>query len=186
MASHYTSIGFRIGTPAEFGRLAERLAADALTIKVRNGRHLRWSSPSGAEIWLQVDASNRWVGAAPHFAGKAELPATLTGRVTRDDETELDGAFRAIVDPDPEEPGGGACPLVFDAPDFLCHAGLPLPATLSVRVAAFAHEIILYDTVEAYQAVHSGPGHFASQSLIPTAPSSRAAPRSSRRWRRPS
>lgn len=168
MASHYSSIGFRIDTADDFGQLVEELARDALPIEVRNGRYLRWSSPSGAEIWIQVDGSNGIVGAAPHFAGEAELQAALTGRVARPDDTELDGAFRAIVDPSDEEPGGGAYPLVFDSPDFHCHAGLPLPATLAVQVAAFAHEITVYDTIAAYGAVHRGPGHFASRSLIPS------------------
>ena len=168
MADHYSSIGFRIDTPADLGHLAEQIADDAEPIEVRNGRYLRWSSPSGAEIWLQVDGSNLCVGVAPHFAGKAELRVELTGRVTRPGGSELDGAFRAIVDPNDEEPAGGAYPLVFDSPDFLCHAGLSLPATLSVQVAAFAHEISVYDTVAAYEAVHRGPGNFASRCFIPS------------------
>ena len=168
MANHYASIGFRIETPDDLGELAEQLAADAEPIKVSNGHYLRWSSPSGAEIWLQADRSNVGVGAAPHFAGEAELRAQLTGRVTREDDTELDGAFRAIVDPSDEPPIGGAYPLVFDSPDFLCHRDLSLPATLSVQVAAFAHEITVYDTVAAYKAAHPGPGTFASRSLIPS------------------
>ena len=168
MAGHYSSIGFRIDSPAAFGRLVEQLAGEAAPIEVRNGRYLRWSSPSGAEIWIQVNGSNGIVGAAPHFAGEAELRAALTGRVTRPDDTELDGAFRATVDPDDAEPGGGAYPLVFDSPDFFCHDRLSLPATLAVQVAAFAHEITVYDTVAAYEAIHRGPGHFASRSLIPS------------------
>lgn len=168
MTSHYASIGFRIETSEEFGQLAEQLAAEAEPIKIRNGHYLRWSSPSGAEIWLQADRSNGLIGAAPHFAGEAELRAQLIGRVTREDETELDGAFRVIVDPNGEPPIGGAYPLVFDSPDFFCHEGLSLPATLSVQVAAFAHEITVYDTVAAYDATHRGPGKFASRSFIPS------------------
>lgn len=168
MANHYASIGFRIETPADFGGLVEQLAADAEPIEVRNGRYLRWSSPSGAEIWIQVNGSNGIIGAAPHFTGEAELRAELTGRVTRLDDTELDGAFRVIVDPSDEPPIGGAYPLVFDSPDFFCHESLSLPATLSVQVAAFAHEITVYDTVAAYEAAHPGPGKFASRSFVPS------------------
>jgi hypothetical protein len=152
MASHFSTIGFPLKSADEFRALAMQVVDDCASLDCPQGRYLRWSSPSGAELWLQANADNNLVGMLPHFSGESAVRVGLTDRVTRPDATALDGAFYGWASPADDDPESGCYPLVFDTPDFLLHHGLQLPAIVEAQVAAFAHEISLYPSVEAYDA----------------------------------
>jgi hypothetical protein len=168
MASHYSTIGLPVKSPDEMAALAERVADDCASLDCPQGRYLRWCSPSGAELWLQVDSDNSLAGMQPHFSGESAVRVRLTSRVIRPDSTVLDGAFQgwaAIADDDPES---GCYPFVFDAPDFQLHHQLQLPAIVKAQVAAFAHCVSLFASPEAYAASQAGEPKFGSQSFIPS------------------
>lgn len=144
MPSHYSSLGFRFRSADELGEFAERATDDAEVIETPRGAYYRWRSPTGAEIWFQVD--NQGVGAHPHFA--------------------LDGAFHVWANPGAEADSGDY-PFVFDCANFCEYADVPLPATGRVQLAAFAHALSFFDSEAAYMASQQKKIRFASRSFIP-------------------
>jgi hypothetical protein len=179
--SHFSTIGMPVNSPEEMVALAKRVVDNCASLDCPQGRYLRWSSPSGAELWLQIDAENSLVGMCPHFSGESAVRIGLTDRVIRPDGTALDGAFHGWAEPADDDPESGCYPFVFDAPDFLLHRELQLPAVVKAQIAAFAHEVSLFPSPGAYDASlpPAGPSPdnpellvpargFASQSFIPS------------------
>ncbi len=168
MPSHFSTIGMPIKTQKELAELVERVSEKCASLEVDSGRYLRWSDPSGAELWIQVDADNNFVGLNPHFSGKGSLRVALTERIQRPESTEMEGAFHGwAVDPTDDSPEHGYYPFVFDCPDFRRHESLALPAARNVQIAAFTHELSLYDTPEAFAAAQTGI-KYAAQAFIPS------------------
>lgn len=165
MPSHYSSIGFRFESQEHFEEFTEGIVDETTVIETDEGMYLRWSSPSGAELWLQA-ADEMLVGAHPHYAGESSLAVRVTAQVRRDDGTPLDGAFHAWANPQPDLDGD--YPFVFDAPNFLEVAAMPLPADVRVQLAAFAHELTCYPSEEEYERSQERELKFASRSFIPT------------------
>ncbi|MEM7293853.1 MAG: hypothetical protein AAF420_10735 [Pseudomonadota bacterium] len=150
----------------DFLAIANRVAEHADAIDIPNGRYLRWSSDCGAEIWIQLDDANGLIGMTPHFAGESQVRVGITSRITSSDDTTLDGAFHGWADPSGDDPESGTYPFVFDSPDYQLHSNLRIPSIHPVQVAAFAHEISIFDSVDDYNASQSGEPKFASQSFI--------------------
>lgn len=150
-----------------FAALADRIGPLSTPIEVEDGIYWRWSSECGAEVWLLTNTDGELVGMTPFFSGDARIRVRLTGRVSRPGDTPLEGAFHGWADPGEIDPDSGAFPFVFDAVDYCEYAGMPLPAVVHAQIAAFAHEISVYPTPEAYTASQSGEIKFASQSFIP-------------------
>jgi hypothetical protein len=168
MASHFSTIGLPVKSQKEFQGLARRVADDTASFDCPEGRYLRWSSPSGAEVWLQVDLDDNLVGMSPHFSGESLVRVGLTARVNRPGGSALDGAFHGWAAPADDNPESGCYPFVFDAPEFQLHHNLQVPGTAEVQVAAFAHEVSLFASPEAHAASQTGEVRFASQSFIPS------------------
>jgi hypothetical protein len=168
MPSHLSTIGLTLATREDFIALAQRVAAIATPIPAKGGRYMRWSSDCGAELWLQVDAAGTLIGMSPHFTGKAILPVRLTQRLARPQDNALDGAFHAWAAPEGDSESG-AYPFVFDSPDPAAHSDICLPTNAEVQIAAFAHQIQVYDSEKAYRdAQPKNVVHFASRSFIPS------------------
>lgn len=168
MPSHFSSIGMPVESEEDLLELAERAAEDATPLDAGDGTYLRWSSPGGAEVWLQIDADNQLIGMQPHFAGRSAVRVRLTNRLTRSKDTALDGAFHGWADPGGDGPEGGWYPFVFDAPDYQLHRDIRLPATLEVQIAAFAHEVSVFDSEDAFEASQEEGPKFSSESFIPS------------------
>ncbi|MFQ5795765.1 MAG: hypothetical protein ACE5JP_12035 [Candidatus Bipolaricaulia bacterium] len=168
MPSHFSTIGLRVASKEELAALAERVAPISDQIEVKSGRYFRWSSESGAELWLQVDRQNNLIGINPHFTGSSVVRVGLTKSVTRSDDTVLDGAFYAWADPEEDDPETGSYPLVFDCPDSHSYSDLRLPSLAKAQIAAFAHELLVYESPEAYDESQTDGLKFASQSFIPS------------------
>jgi hypothetical protein len=157
-----------ISSSEKFFELAKQLSAHCQPIATKNGRYLRWSSHSGAEAWLQVDRRGELIGMNPHFSGSSRVKVGLNARITRANSTELDGAFHAWADPPGEDPATGSYPFVFDVPDFQCYREAGIPGVAEAQIAAFAHEITVYGSIEAYDASDTSKPRFASKSFIPS------------------
>src|SRR5258705_116174 len=99
MPSHFSSLGFRFESLDDFERFTEAVAKDAVTIHTKRGSYLRWTSFSGAELWLQMNKGGELIGAHPHYAGNSSVAVRLTRQIRRGDDTELDGAFHAWINP---------------------------------------------------------------------------------------
>lgn len=168
MPSHLSSIGLPINDQRDFVALAERVGPLATPIKVDRGHYWRWSSDCGAELWLQTNNKNELVGMMPYFSGNARIQVRITSRVPRENDSEMDGAFHGWAAPGTEDPGSGAYPFVFDVTDYVCYSNLEIPSIVEAQIAAFAHEITVYPSLDAYNLAQSGELKFASQSFIPS------------------
>lgn len=168
MPSHFSTIGLPVNDEDDFLDLAIRVADDTDVIDVPDGRYLRWSSDCGAEIWLQLDDANNLIGMTPHFTGESRIRVGITSRIRRPEDTALVGAFHGWADPSGDDPESGMYPFVFDSPEFQRHFELTIPSIVPVQIAAFAHEISIFDSTDAYDASQLGEPRFASQSFIPS------------------
>lgn len=168
MPSHLSSIGLPVSEKAEFAALADRIGPLANPIEVPHGTYWRWSSECGAEMWLQANTDNELVGMTPFFSGKARIRIRLTDRVARPRDNSLEGAFHAWADPDDNDSETGAYPFVFDVIDYCQYSDVSLPTVVDAQIAAFAHEVSVYPTLDAYNASRMGELKFASQSFIPS------------------
>jgi hypothetical protein len=168
VASHFSTIGLRVGSEQEMFDLANRVGPGAEPTRAPGGAYFRWADPSGAELWLQVNDDNELLGMNPHFAGVSAVRVRLTARVETGSPSPLDGMFHGWADPADGGDEDGAYPFLFDAPDARLHDGLALPAVVSVQVAAFAHEVEAFDSPEAHATSQGDGPKFASQSFIPS------------------
>lgn len=152
----------------DFFALANHVADDTTVIDVSDGRYFHWASDCGAEIWLQVNEANELIGMNPHFAGESRVRVGIISRITRRDDTALDGAFQGWADPSGDDPQDGIYPFVFDSPDYRRHSKLTIPSIVPVQIAAFAQEVLVFDSVDAYDTSQASETKLASQSFIPS------------------
>ena len=168
MASHFSDIGFVVGTADDLSAFAHALPPDTPAFETAAGHYLRWSPGGGAELWFQV-AERRLIGVNPHFDATTPTRVRLAGREP-DPAHPLDGAFHLWLDPLPIDPadGGamdGAAPALVDLPDYRTHDALALPADVEIAIAGFAQTLTVYPDEVAYHAVSPA---FAVESLIPS------------------
>lgn len=169
MPSQFSAVGFRVSTGEDLSALASRVAGEAETIKVQGGEYLKWAPPSGEQLWLQVSPKGDAMGMNPHFAGKSEVRVAVEARISRKGHTALDGTFLGWANPPIGAATGGDYPFAFDCPDAAMHVNQALPTTVVAQVAAFAQQITLYPSRQAYDASQAAQGlSFASQSFIPS------------------
>ena len=167
MPNHFATIGLPVETPADLSPLARRIVKSSRIFETDRGDYLRWASDSGAEVWLQADIDKRLNGVHPHFSGKSVVRVGLTRTVVHPEATALDGGFHAWAEPHNDSPEDGHYPFIFDAPDFLLHQNLTLPCVAMVQIAAFAYEVTVFDSLQAYNATQTGEMKWAAQSFIP-------------------
>src|SRR6266487_2319831 len=142
VATHFSTIGLSIHTDAELLECVERIMPDAEKFPTPLGTYLRWADPSGAELWIQLDAENELIGVNPHFGGRSRVRVLLTHSIDTGNPNTLDGRFHGWADPTKATAEhSGAYPFLFDAPDAACHRELTFPTEVDVQVAAFAHDI---------------------------------------------
>ena len=168
MVSNFSTIGLPVASGKDLTALANRIGPLAERLAAPGGTYYRWSDPSGAEIWLQVDANDELVGMNPHYAGRSVVRVGLTDRLAATGSSELDGSFHGWAAPVDEAADTGRYRFVFDAPDARLHEALQLPAHKDVQIAAFAREVAAFETVAAFDASQTGDLKYASQSFIPS------------------
>ncbi len=167
MPSHLSSLGFRLELDvADQQRLVEA-AITGEQLRVRDGTYVRWSPGDGVELWLQI-VDRQLVGFAPHFRGEARMRVALTDRISRPEESLLDGAFHGWADPADGTTESGRFPFVFDAPDPGRFTAVQLPSVAEVQIAAFAHELIAYDSDEAFYAAQEQEVKLAADAFVQT------------------
>lgn len=165
MPSHFSSIGLTVDTESDFETLINRLAPLATSVKGSGKPYWYWSSPCGAELWLQSNSENQVIGATPAFRGQSSIRVKLTARILRD-ESGLDGGMHGWAAPDDSD-GEGAYPFVFDVPDFGNTEKISLPSIVDLQISAFAHELQVFDSQEEFDASQTEGLRFAAESLIP-------------------
>lgn len=169
MASHFSDIGFVVGSSDEVLALARSMPAGTPVITTPAGDYVRWSPGSGPELWFQRAPDLQLVGMNPHFDVETRTPVRLMSRVD-DPAHSLDGGFHLWlapepIDPDDGDPGVGASPLFVDTPDMRAYDGIALPVDVDATIAAFAHTLELFGSEAELRATGS---IMAAESLIPS------------------
>ena len=164
--SNLSNIGFPISSQEELYRLIDQVYSLGQSISVRDGRYVRYLDSCGAELWLQLKGKKEFLGFNPHFEGKSRRTVCLMKEIPRPEST-LDGAFYAWANPqDPQNPESGDYPFVFDTPNARTFEGISLPQSVTIQLAAFAHELHLYDSEEKFYQ-QQGAIKYSAQHFIP-------------------
>lgn len=166
MPNHFSSIGLAVESESDMEALIHRLAPLATAVRQSSKPYWYWSSPCGAELWLQSNSANQVIGVTPAFRGQSSIQVKLTARMSRDD-SGLDGGFHGWAAPDCFEGSAGAYPFVFDVPDFGNTEKVSLPSTVDLQISAFAHELRIFDSLEEYEGSQTEEVKYAAESLIP-------------------
>jgi hypothetical protein len=166
MPSHLSDIGFDLNTEDEFSELAYQAYELGARLRVEQGVYLHWSPGEGVEIWGQLDHEDNFIGLNPHFAGDSVMRVGLTAKLERAESSVLDGAFRGWASPSGDDAESGHYAFVFDAPDFRLCDSVRLPSVIDVQIAAFAHELYVFESEKAYYASQSDGPKFAAESFF--------------------
>jgi hypothetical protein len=167
MANHFAAIGFDVWDQDGLDDLANEAIRRSDPIRVPGGDYYRWAPGGGAEVWVQV-VGREWLGLTPHFVGRTALPTGILARVARPEDTPLEGCLHAWANPRDGGVEEGDYPFIFAVPDFRALDRVQLPLAAPVQVAAFAHDLDLYPSEDAYVAALENEGlKLAPESFIP-------------------
>ncbi len=159
--------------------LLEQVQPKAVEVPASNGSYFCFSDPSGAQLWMQVNAERELIGMNPHFDGPSRRLVRLTRKVERD-SSPLDGGFYGWANPtrptpqpsetpDEDAPAEGDYPFAFDVPDFRVLGPMRFPHEIEVQLVAFASDdFAVFDDEDVFADSQEGEVKFASQSFIPT------------------
>ena len=168
MPSHFSTIGIPVGSEQDFIDIGQQAARLAERHKVQHGAYYCWQDDSGAALWLQLDEANQLLGINPHFHGQALFQVAILTPVNRPNASPLDGAIRGWANGTAAAPSSGDFPFVFDLPNLALYPDLRYPDLVTVRLAAFAHELTLYASAEAFANRPEAGLKLAPQAFIPT------------------
>ena len=165
MPSHFSDIGFPVQSRDDFHALAIRASEEGQAFRTSDGTYVKWSPGAGIELWAQLGRNDELIGLNPHFRGKGRMRVRLVEKISRPDGTVLDAAFYGWVNPSDNAAEDGDFPFVFDVPNSKISEPR-LGSVVQVQLAAFAHELRSYESVEAFD--KSSESKFASKSFIPS------------------
>lgn len=164
MASHFSSIGFKIEEFEDVVPLADKVVLHNQKYESGGGLYWQWPVGDGVELWLHTSRKKEFYTIVPHFAGKESGRVRITAPVPGDPAVPLVGGYHAWANPD-SSPDGTEFPFIFEAPDphrFSGYVGEIVP----VQITAFAHEI-QHLTPEEYEA-QDQELKLAKRSFIPS------------------
>jgi hypothetical protein len=175
VASHLSTIGFRVADEQSWHDLVMHTVTQGEAFPFAGGRYVRWSPGAGAEMWAMIRDDGRIEGANPHFAGASRMAVAVT-ELLPDSRFEFDGTLHSWAEPaSPGDPESGLFPFLADVPDFVAareRLRLPLPAGAVLQVAAFAHSLDWWPDDTSYEAAQrerwEGKPGFAAESFIPS------------------
>lgn len=161
--SHFSAIGFAIQTQEDMSLLVN----DVLKVATEYTAHehltyLRYTDPSGAEIWLCGDNQTKAiVGATPCFLPKQTQTVGIHHIEPIEQGQYGDGTAHGWLNPNDDD---GDYPLVIDLPDYLNHQtdGNSQIAYLTL----FAEDVNLYVDEQAFYRSQDNDWNYASKSFI--------------------
>lgn len=162
--SHFSAIGFAIKTQEDMSLLVD----DVLKVATEHSIHehltyLRYTDPSGAEIWLCGDNQTKAiVGAIPCFLPKQTQMVGIHHIEPIEQGQHGDGTADGWLNPDDVD---GDYPLVIDLPDYLNHQTNGNPQTAYLTL--FAEDVNLYADRQAFYQSQNDGLRYAGESFIP-------------------
>ena len=138
------------------GKLLKLVGNNTINIPIGDKGHhyIHWSCKnSGAELWGAVEksdngGSNEFGCFDPHYRGKSRIRICLTSRYPRS-LFACDVGFKGQVIPND---GSSRFDLGFDCPNYGVHRKhVVLPSTATCQIAAFAHDVAIFDSEEDFK-----------------------------------
>ncbi len=153
MADHLAALGIGSSSDEERQDQVRKILKESQPHSHRSdSMTLRWTDPSGAELWIYVDTNGTMKSVQPHFAGGPRMRLELQAIVDRPEVSPFDGGFLGLTQEGGSNPSlGGGFPVVFDAPDFPDVKDAMLTSKHDVELAGFAVELNVYTTKEAFR-----------------------------------
>ncbi len=171
MINHMTTLGFQMQSEDDFLGLANRAYEQGTLMQTEQGAYMLLRAGGGAELWLQLNREGVAIGMHPHFTGAGLMTIGIEAEARHEDANELDGTFYAWAGATPENPGHGLYAFMFDLPDRDRYGPLAHPALRQVQLAAFAHEIAVFENAAAFERdqLERRPGSLplSPQSFVP-------------------
>lgn len=168
MPNHMTTVGFNVQSREDFENIAEYAIATGTRIKAKNGHYVFSKTEKSIELWLQINKKNEIIGLNPHFSGSSKMKVGITNEIFPDSNNSLDGTFHAWAEPD-ESIESGSFPFVLDMPNRGIYDGEFLfPQILNIQLAAFAHELTIYNDEDEFTQSQDREIKFAAESFIPS------------------
>lgn len=168
MASHFSTIGLNLNDEQEFYKYFELTFENGERIKTKSGTYVFWDIRDGVELWGQLDKRNNAIGLNPHFTGSSKMKVRIMNKVEDNDNTVLDGSYYCWANPMNDEDTEGEYPFVFDLPNMALYDDVKLPQIVTVQLAAFAHEVKVYENEEEYDKLQTEEVKWASKSFVPS------------------
>lgn len=165
--SNLSSIGFNLNTEADLQPLIENTYANSVIVAASNGNYHVYTDPSNAQIWLQFDKQNNWLGLNPHYRGKSRRLVELTTTMSNS-EYPMEGAFHGWAVEEHEGATQQIYPFVFEAPDYTAISQISFPSVVTIQLTAFATEMSLYDSPAAFENAQDTELKMAAISFIPS------------------
>jgi hypothetical protein len=167
MPTHFSDIGFQMQGPDELVRLATLAVKSGEHRLAPHGEYIVWSPGDGIEVWVQILNAINVVDINPHFSGSGRMTVGVT-EMLPDPENPLQGGITGWAGATVGVPGTGAYPLTAHLPDFDLHRlTLLQPAVVTLQIAAFAQEAVVYPHDQAYFAAQRGEFKLAAESFFP-------------------
>jgi len=153
VADHLAALGIGSSSEEERQDQVRRILKNSEPHSQRaDSMTLRWTDPSGAELWIYVDSTGAMKSVQPHFAGGPTMQLEIQAVVDRPEVSPYDGGFLGLTALGGSNPAlGGGFPVVFDSPDFPDKKDCFLTAKHDVEMAGFALELNVYATEEEFR-----------------------------------
>lgn len=165
--SNFSNIGFHVNSEEEFYALVERAYHKSSYYKTKNGTYYHYSDESGAELWIQTNGDDEFIGVNPHYKGRSKRRVSITESINRP-ESVLDGAFHSWADPiEKDNFENGVYPFVFDVPNHKQYDDIEIPQLCDIQLCAFAQDFEYYESENSFVNAQKGGAKWSSQSFVP-------------------
>ncbi len=166
--SNLSDIGFPVKDEQDVNEMIMNVLGKAREIPCPRGFYLRFSDPSGAEIYLQGNKDQELIGFNPHFSGSSRRRVLLQEAIERD-SSELDGGFQALANPTGKDFTSSDHPFVFDVPDFRAVFPKSLPKSCEIQLSAFAsNDLRFFESEDEFFATLPLESKLSTTSFIAT------------------
>lgn len=170
--SHFSAIGYLVSTDEDYQQLLETVLPLATPHSTyQHLTYLRYTDPSGAEIWLCGDNATRSiVNMTPCFLSTTTQKVGINVVVSINNGEFGDGTAHGWIDVheyDEESGwGDGDYPVVIDIPDYLNHTNSS--QILSAHLTLFGEDVEMYADEAMFERSQEEQGlNFSSQFFAP-------------------
>jgi hypothetical protein len=171
MASNLSSIGIPVKSNEELSKILSKASKFSEKIDCEYGYYLKWSSKTGAELWIQVNKNDEFIGFNPFYNGESNFSIGIIEKINNEKYNDFEALLYAWANPKDNNLEMGDYPFVFDCVNISAVDKIKLPCIMNIKLSAFAYNLEIYPNEEYYnieQKRINGEHHYASKSFIPS------------------